>query len=155
MNNCINDLSCGFLKANSTQHAFPRLIQSFKKDLDSSGFVWTMLMDLSNAYYCLPHDPLIAKREAYCLDQPSLDFVNVYLRFHRIVTGLMLPGMFLRDPFWGLYFLIFLSMIFFWLIKKSDICKFADDHTLFSSGKNFSVILKRLEHDIKILFKML
>ena len=70
-------------------------------------------MDLSNVYDCLPHDLLIAKLETYGLDQHSLDLVNVHLRFHRIVTGLMLPGMFLRDPFWGLYFLIFLSMIFF------------------------------------------
>ena len=118
MNNCFNDLSCGFLKANSTQHALPRLIQSLKIDLDSSGFVWTILMDLSNAYDCLRHDLLIAKLEAYGLDQPSLDLVNVYLRFHRIVTGLMLPGMFIRYPFWGLYFLIFLSMIFFLIYQK-------------------------------------
>ena len=118
MNNCFNYLSCGFLKANSTQHALPRLIQSLKKNLDSSGLVWTILMDLSNANDCLPHDLLIAKLQAYGLDQPSLGLVNVYLRFHRIVTGLMLPGMFLGYPFWGLYFLIFLSMIFFLIYQK-------------------------------------
>ena len=40
-------------------------------------------------------------------------------------------------------------MIFF-LLKKSDIRKFADDNTLFSCGDNLSVILKSLEHDISI-----
>ena len=32
-------------------------------------------------------------------------------------------------------------------------CKFADDNTLFSCGDNLSVILKSLEHDMKILLR--
>ena len=32
-------------------------------------------------------------------------------------------------------------------------CKFADDNTLFSYGDNLSVILKSLEHDMKILLR--
>ena len=67
-----------------------------------------------------------------------------------IMTGLMLLGVFPRNLFLGLYFLIFLLIIFFYLLKKSDICNFADDKTLFFCGDNLSVILKSLEHD-KIL----
>ena len=67
----------------------------------------TILMDLSKAYDCLPHGLLIAELDAYCLDKPSLNFVNGYLRFRtqrkkmalRIVIGLMLLGVFPRDSF--------------------------------------------------------
>ena len=56
LNNYLNDLLCGFRKAHSTQHVMPRLIQSLKKELDNSGFVAIILLDLSKAYDCLTHD---------------------------------------------------------------------------------------------------
>ena len=67
MENFLNQLLCGFRKAHSTQHALFRLIQSWQKELDESGFVGTILMDLSKAYDCLPHDLMVAKLEAYGL----------------------------------------------------------------------------------------
>ena len=45
--NFLNQLLFGFRKAHSTQHALFRLIQSCQKELDESGFVGTILMDLS------------------------------------------------------------------------------------------------------------
>ena len=65
MENFLNRLLCGFRKAHSTQHVLFRLIQSWHKELDESGFVGTILMDLSKAYDCLPHDLMVAKLEAY------------------------------------------------------------------------------------------
>ena len=64
-------------KAHATQHALFRLFQKWQKELDSGGFIGTILMDLSKAYYCLPHDLLIAKLEAYGLDNDSL---NLFFR---------------------------------------------------------------------------
>ena len=48
-------------------------------ELDSSGIVGTILMDLSKAYDCLPHDLIIAKLGAYGLDTNSLRFLFDYL----------------------------------------------------------------------------
>ena len=46
----LNQLLCGFRKAHSTQHALFRLLQKWQKELDSGGFIGTILMDLSKAY---------------------------------------------------------------------------------------------------------
>ena len=66
----------------------------------------TILTDLSKAYNCLPHELSIAKLEEYGLDKPSLYLIMVTYVFGnkgkklalRIVTGLMLIGVFPRDP---------------------------------------------------------
>ena len=79
----LNLLLCGFRKACSTQHALFRLLQKWQKELDSGGFIGTILMDLSKAYDCLPHDLLIAKLEAYGLDNGSLNLLLDYLSFRK------------------------------------------------------------------------
>ena len=61
MENVLNQLLCGFRKAHSTQPALFRLVQSCQNELDQPGFVGTILMDLSKAYDCLPHDLMVAK----------------------------------------------------------------------------------------------
>ena len=81
LNNYLNGLLCSFCKVYSTQNAFFRSIQSWKKELDNSAFVGTLLMSLS--YDCFPHDILIAKLEAYGLDKPSLSLVNDSLSFRK------------------------------------------------------------------------
>ena len=63
---------CGFRKAHNTQRALFKLLHSWQKELDQKGFVGTTLMDLSKAYYCMPHDLLIAKLECYGIDKIRL-----------------------------------------------------------------------------------
>ena len=50
MNNFMNELLCGFRKANSTQHTLFKLLQVWPKGLDSPEFIGTIIMDLSKAY---------------------------------------------------------------------------------------------------------
>ena len=75
----LNTLLCGFRKAHSTQHALFKLLQAWKEELDKSGFVGTILMDLYKAYDCLPHDLLIAKFEDYDIDKSGLNLIRNYL----------------------------------------------------------------------------
>ena len=49
-------------------------MQSQKKELDNSAFVGRLVINLT--YYCLPHELLMAKQEAYRLDKTSLSLVN-------------------------------------------------------------------------------
>ena len=46
----LNSLLCGFRKVHSSQHALFKLLQAWQEELDKSGFVGAILMDLSKAY---------------------------------------------------------------------------------------------------------
>ena len=70
---------CGFRKKYSTQHALFLLIKNWQKCIDQRGFIGTILMDLSKAYDCLPHDLIIAKLEAYGFGYKSLRLILSYL----------------------------------------------------------------------------
>ena len=78
----LSEILCGFREGYSTQHALIRLIEQWRKCLDASGIVGTILMDLSKAYDCLPHDLLIAKLEAYVFEFNSLCLIHSYLDCH-------------------------------------------------------------------------
>ena len=73
----LNSILCGFRKAHSTQHALFKLLQAWQEELDKGGFVGTILMDLSKAYDCLPHDLLVAK--AYGVGKAALNLISNYL----------------------------------------------------------------------------
>ena len=75
----LNTLLCGFRKAYSTQHALFKLLQAWQEELDKSDFVGTILMDLSKAYDCFPHDLLVAKFEAYGIGKTGLNLIHNYL----------------------------------------------------------------------------
>ena len=85
----LNNILCGFRKAHRTQHALFKLLQSWQQVIDNGGFIGTILMDLSKAYDCIPHNLLIAKLECYGVDKASLRFLLDYLtrRKQRTKTG--------------------------------------------------------------------
>ena len=63
----------------STQHALFKLLQSWQQVLDNGGFIGTILMDLSKAYDCVPHNLLIDKLKCYGVDKVSLRLLLDYL----------------------------------------------------------------------------
>ena len=90
MNNFLNRLLCGLLKVYSTQNAIFKFLQARQTDLGNSGFIGTILMDLSRAYVYLPHNLLIGKLGANGLDRSSLRSLIDYLdsRKQRTKVGL-------------------------------------------------------------------
>ena len=99
MQKFLNKILCGFRQAHSTQHTLFRLLQAWQKELDNSGNVGTILMDLSKAYDCIPHDLLIAKLEAYGLDKISLNILFDYLNNHEQLVALLALGMTLLQEY--------------------------------------------------------
>ena len=156
MQTFLNKILCGFCKAHSTQHALFRLLQAWQKELDNSGNVGTILMDLSKAYDCIPHDLLIAKLEGYGLDEISLNILFDYLNnrkqrtkidcsfssWYDIITGI-LQGSVLRP----LLFNIFVNDLFLPHIK-SEVCNFADDNRLYSYDKELGTVILNLKYDM-------
>ena len=82
-------LLSGFRLGYNTQHAVYRVIEIWKKCLDMSGTIGTILKDLSKAYDCIPHDLLIAKIEAYEFHRNALKLVYSFLknRMQRVKIG--------------------------------------------------------------------
>ena len=64
----------------SSNHVLIRLIENWKKALDEKFFVGAVLMDLSKAFDCIPHDLLIAKLHAYRFSEKTVTFIYSYLK---------------------------------------------------------------------------
>ena len=155
MEHFLNQLLCGFCKSHSTQHALSRLLQKWQKELDSKGFICTILTDLSKAYDCLPHDLLIAKLEAYGLGNGSLNLLLDYLSFRKQRTKVgsayskwskIRRGIPQESILGPRLFNIFINDILM-IIEQSDICNFADDNNLCSCGKRLTEIKENLVSD--------
>ena len=65
------------------------MIRKWQSHLNTSGIVGAILMDLSKAFDCLPHDLLLAKMAAYGFGKRSLKLFHNYLtdRKHRVRIG--------------------------------------------------------------------
>ena len=151
-----------FRKAHSTQHALFKLLHSRQKELDSSSFIGTILMNLSKAYDCLPHDLIIAKFEGFGLIKNSLklllDYSDEWKQLVKIefscsfwsdVKGDVLQGSIVGP----LLFNVFVNY-FFMFIEGCEICTFTDGNTLYSDGMELSSILENLKHDMKIIWNL-
>ena len=63
-----------------TQHVLLRLIEKLENFLDCNKVVGAVMMDLSKAFNCLPHDLLIAKLAAYGFDHNTIELIHSYLK---------------------------------------------------------------------------
>ena len=59
--NFLSPFLCGYRKGLSAQHALLSMLEKWRKSLDKGGYGGGISMDLSQAFYTLNHDLLIAK----------------------------------------------------------------------------------------------
>ena len=79
MYNNISPFISAYRKNYKTQHVMIRLLEEWKENLDKNYVVGGVLMDLSKAFDCVPHDLLLAKLAAYGVDKSFLCYIYSFL----------------------------------------------------------------------------
>ena len=128
------------------------MTETWRKYLDENKIVSAILMDLSKAFDCLPHDLLVAKFEAYGLDNKLLKLMLSYLSGRKqcvkirnsfSLFKLVLSGVPQGSILGSILFNIFMNDIFFLL--GSDLHNFADDNTITAVAETIQHLINSLE----------
>ncbi|MCG8045733.1 MAG: reverse transcriptase family protein, partial [Candidatus Thiodiazotropha endolucinida] len=154
-----HDFLSAFRTSFGCQTTLLRIIEDWKDALDRNMYVGAVLMDLSKAFDCIPHDLILAKLEAYGVSKHSCDLLKSYLtnRQQRVKLGDqcsswldIIKGVPQGSILGPLIFNIFINDIFYF-VQKSTIYNYADDNTLSYCCKDVNILKNTLEHDSHIL----
>ena len=154
-----DDFLCAFRKGHGCQTTLLRLLEDWKYALDSNEYVAAILMDLSKAFDCLPHNILLSKLSAYGLSEDSVLLLKSYLsdrkqqiKISSVVSSWAninkgVPQGSILGP---LLFNAFINDIFYF-IKTCTLYNYADDNTLSFHSPDFNELIKFLQQEGKIL----
>ena len=145
----------------SSCHVLVRLIENWKESLDKNFVTGAVLMDLSKAFDCIPHDLLIAKLHAYGFSSKAATFVYSYLKrrkqnvkiddicssFQTLLSGV--PQGSVLGP---ILFNIFLNDLLN-VLTKSQLYNFADDNTISAKASKVEDLIKILQSESELAVK--
>jgi hypothetical protein len=135
------------------------LLEDWKVALDKN--VAAILMDLSKAFDCLPHDILLCKLSAYGLSPNSVKLLQNYLTGRKQQIKLqgvlsswadIQKGVSQGSIIGPLLFNIFINDIFYF-IEHGTLYNYADDNTLSYVDDNFERLILILEKESSVLIE--
>ena len=153
-----NPFTAAFRKQHSCQSVLIKIIEDWKQALDQNKYVGAVLMDLSKAFDCLPHNLLLAKLKAYGLTDHSINLLRNYLsnRRQRVKIGNncsewqnITKGVPQGSILGPILFNIFLNDIFASL-NETTLYNYADDNTICNSDENIENVKSHLVSMTKI-----
>jgi ribonuclease P/MRP protein subunit RPP40 len=157
----LSPLISAYRKGHNCQYSLMKLVEDMRKALDDGSVASLLLMDLSKAFDCLPHDLLAAKLIAYGMDQDSVQFLVSYLRHRqqRVKIGQersqwmeILKGVPQGSILGPILFNIFLNDLMY-ILTQTSVVNYADDNTLEAIAETLRKSLQKLTIDSRISIK--
>ena len=155
VNLILSDKISAYRKGYSSQHVLLKLTEEWRKHLDNNKVVGAVLMDLSKAFDCIPHELLIAKLSAYGFDKKMLKFFLSYLKGRKQSVNIkgnlssymdVLAGVPQGSILGPVIFNIFINDMND-IFDKCTLNNFADDNTLDDHASSVPELVNSLEKD--------
>ncbi len=159
--NIFNPYLCAFRRGHGCQTTLLRLLEDWRTALDKNHYIAAVLMDLSKAFDCLPHEILLDKLSAYGVSNHSVLILKSYLsnRKQKIKINSILSswadihkGVPQGSILGPLLFNVFINDIFLF-IKNGSLYNYADDNTLSFSHPDYNTLISTLESESLELIK--
>ena len=154
-NHHFNSYLSAFRPGYGCQSALLKIIEDWKLGLDQNKYIAAVLMDLSKAFDCLPHDLMLLKLKYYGLSESALNLIKCYLSNRKQCVKIGSLNSNFLDIYKGVpqgsilgpvLFNIFINDIFHF-VNNSELYNYADDNTLSKADYDLKNVIQSLEKD--------